>query len=87
MTGHDDDWKIQMVACDLFLQLQSAHVGHADVGDQAAVLGRRVVEELPGGCEVAHLETRNFQKQSHGVADIGVVVHDKYVFVAHAVIR
>ena len=61
MAGDDDDGKLDMAPDDFDLQFQPAHIGHPDIGDQAALLGIVVRQEMLCRVVAAYPKASNFQ--------------------------
>ncbi len=79
VAGQHDHGDAHVVVDEPFLQLQAAHAGHADIGDQAAAALRRIgVEKLLGARERLHRQAGGVDQQREAVAHRPVVVDDEH---------
>ena len=65
------------------MKLQPVHIGHADIGDQAALARRcRAGKKFLRAIEAFDPEAGRFKQRAERIAHIGVIVHDEYACIS-----
>ena len=90
MTADEDDWKMNVGACQNTLEFKPARPRQSDVENEATRgVGPPAVEEFLGRCECLDLEANRTKQVCDALANRGVVIDykDGRLILSHASAR